>query len=408
MPAFLDRLLSALRTPRADGSGFGPIPDAARRTATTPARPGWLAGCVLLLLLAAPAQAHKASDSYLMLAAHGEQVTGHWDIALRDLDEAIGLDADQDGQLTWGEVKARHGAIAAYALTRLGIEGGGRPCRLDGGQQTLERHTDGVYTSLPLTATCPAGTASLRLDYRLLFDLDRLHRGLARVSHDGSTESLVFSPEQPRQSVTERGSWQTAVEFARQGVIHIWTGYDHILFLLSLLLPAVLVWRDGGWQASAGWRPGVADTARVVTSFTLAHSITLSLAALGVVSLESRWVESTIAASVVLAAINNLYPVIRGRRWAVAFGFGLIHGFGFASVLAELALPRAQLVTALVSFNLGVELGQLAIVAAFLPLAYALRGSWLYRRLTVSAGSIAIIVLAGNWFVQRAFNLPGL
>ncbi len=154
---------------------------------------------------------------------------------------------------------------------------------------------------------------------------------------------------------------------------HIWIGFDHILFLLSLLLPAVLIWRASRWQAVETFRAAFVDVFRIVTSFTVAHSITLSLATLGFVSLPSRWVESAIAASVVLAALNNLWPLFHGRRWMVAFGFGLIHGFGFASVLVDLGLPRETLVLALVGFNLGVEAGQLAIVALFLPLAFALR-----------------------------------
>ena len=144
---------------------------------------------------------------------------------------------------------------------------------------------------------------------------------------------------------------------------------------------------------------------RIVTAFTVAHSITLSLATLGLVTLPSRIVESSIAASVVLAALNNVYPVAHGRRWMVAFGFGLLHGFGFASVLVDLGLPQGALALALLGFNLGVECGQLAIVAAFLPLAYAVRRSWFYRRVVLLGGSLVIAVVASVWFVERAFNL---
>ena len=144
---------------------------------------------------------------------------------------------------------------------------------------------------------------------------------------------------------------------------------------------------------------------RIVTAFTLAHSITLTLATLGVVSLPTRMVEATIAASVVVAALNNVFPLFTGRRWTVAFGFGLVHGFGFASVLADLGLPQGALALALVGFNLGVEAGQLAIVAVFLPLAYALRRTVLYRQGVRIAGSLSIAALAGVWFAERAFNL---
>jgi hypothetical protein len=144
---------------------------------------------------------------------------------------------------------------------------------------------------------------------------------------------------------------------------------------------------------------------KVVTAFTLAHSLTLSLAALGVVSLPSRLVESAIALSVVLAALNNLRPLVYGRRWVIAFGFGLIHGFGFASVLADLGLPQDTLLIALVAFNLGVEIGQLAIVGIFLPIAYALRSSGFYRRVLFAYGSTAIAVIAFVWLAERALNV---
>ena len=112
-----------------------------------------------------------------------------------------------------------------------------------------------------------------------------------------------------------------------------------------------------------------------------------------------------IALSVLLAALNNLRPVVTERRWAVAFAFGLIHGFGFASVLADLGLPQGALLLALVGFNLGVEIGQLAIVAAFLPVAYALRARWVYRRLVFAGGSAAVALVAAVWLVERVFNL---
>src|SRR5207247_3039031 len=146
----------------------------------------------------------------------------------------------------------------------------------------------------------------------------------------------------------------------------------------------------GRWQAAGNFRAAFWDVVKVVTAFTLAHSITLSLAALSVVSLPSRLVESAIALSVVLAALNNLRPLVFEKRWVIAFCFGLVHGFGFASVLADLGLPQESLLIALVAFNLGVELGQLAIVGVFLPIAYNLRTTGVYQRVVVVYGSIVI------------------
>jgi hypothetical protein len=167
----------------------------------------------------------------------------------------------------------------------------------------------------------------------------------------------------------------------------------------------VLLRSDDGWRGAEQFRPAFLEVVNVVTAFTVAHSITLSLAALGVWTPPSRLVESAIAASVVLAALNNLVPRVLDFRWIVAFGFGLIDGFGFASVLSDLSLPRGSLLLSLFAFNLGVEVGQLAIVAAFLPVAWAARRTTAYRTGVMTFGSLAVLSLSGMWLVERAFDL---
>jgi hypothetical protein len=360
-----------------------------------------------LLGATTPAQAHKPSDSYLTLTQDGSTLRGQWDIALRDLDVAIGLDADGNGEITWGEVRVRHADIAAYALARLSITGDGQPCVARAGEQLIDQHTDGAYTVLNFEVGCPAPPQRLELGYRLFADLDPQHRGLLRLQAQGITRTAVLGPDSasPAYELKTTDRLAQFTDYVREGVWHIWIGFDHILFLLSLLLPAVLVWRAARWEAAASFRDAFVEVLKIVTSFTVAHSITLTLATLGFVALPSRWVEATIAASVVLAALNNLRPVFQGRRWAMAFGFGLVHGFGFASVLADLGLPQDALALALFGFNVGVELGQLAIVIAFLPLAYALRDTRFYQRVVLIGGSLAIALLAALWFVERAFGL---
>jgi hypothetical protein len=367
------------------------------------------AAMLLLGLLPALALAHKASDSRLSLdASHAAgPIEGRWDIALRDLEEAVGLDASDDGVITWGELRARHADIAAYALARLSIEADGQPCAIEAAEQLVDSHSDGAYTVLPLQIRCAGAPRELVIGYRLLADIDAQHRGLLALTTAAGTRSALLLPqgEPQRFTLAQPGRWRQFVDYLVEGVWHIWIGFDHILFLLALLLPAVLVWRPPRWQPVLRFAPAFGDVVRVVSAFTLAHSITLSLATLQWVSLPSRAVESAIAASVLLAALNNLRPVVLGRRWAVAFGFGLIHGFGFASVLAELGLPADALWLALLGFNLGVEAGQLAIVLLFLPLAYALRRTTLYRHVIFSGGSLAIALLAAAWLAERAFNL---
>lgn len=361
---------------------------------------------LLWLGLGANAWAHKASDSYLVLTVQGQSVSGQWDIALRDIDFAIGLDSNGDGDITWGELRERHTALSAWALGRLNLQRGGT-CDVKVTQHQVDEHTDGAYAVLHLAGQCPASNTDLTLGYRLLFDLDALHRGLLKLTLDGQSHSAVLAPERAVQVFQATGSSRLTQlgQYLAEGIWHIWIGFDHILFLLSLLLPAVLIYQAKRWRAVAGFGEALREVLWVVTAFTAAHSITLTLAALKVVELPSRLVESAIALSVVLAAANNLRPVVTRRRWLVAFGFGLIHGFGFASVLAELGLPPDALVLSLLGFNLGVELGQLAIVLVFLPLAYGLRHSAFYRQGVFVGGSVLTLLVALVWLLERLFDL---
>ena len=363
---------------------------------------------LLLALAATTAQAHKPSDSYLAISVDGAAVRGQWDIALRDLEFALGLDANGDGQITWGELRARRKDVESYAFSRLGILSDRKSCILAPTAFLVDEHSDGAYAVLRFDADCGArAPASVEVGYSLFFDLDPTHRGLLRFERGGAAQTGVLSPERPRLAFKAGEDSRLAqfFDYLREGVWHIWIGFDHIIFLLSLLLPSVLILKSNAWSPAERFRDTFWDVFKVVTAFTVAHSITLSLAALAVISLPSRLVESTIALSVVLAALNNLKPVVAERRWAVAFAFGLIHGFGFASVLADLGLPQGTLLLALVGFNLGVEAGQLAIVGAFLPLAYALRRSWFYYRLVFTGGSAAIALVATVWLTERAFDV---
>jgi HupE / UreJ protein len=378
------------------------------------------------------ALAHKPSDSYLtMSVAQGSSdVAVRWDIALRDLDYVLQLDRDNDGALTWGEVRTRGDDITKYATANLALSSKDKPCLLSTtAPMQLDKHSDGTYAVLSLTAAC--GTVlsdALQVKYSLLFDVDPSHRGLVQwlppgsAGKDGKSEealSVILGTESATQNLPFQppSAWQSFKQYVVEGAFHIWIGYDHILFLLSLLLPAVLLFRRNDTNTSKkmfgnsqilpaeSFWGAFKEVLKVVTAFTLAHSITLSLAALGYISLPSRWVESVIAASIIVAAIQNIRGVVDSKRWIMAFGFGLIHGFGFASVLADLGLPQNALVTALIGFNVGVELGQLAIVAVFLPLAFWLRTTKFYQVGVFKWGSVLIALMALYWFVQRAFDL---
>ena len=361
------------------------------------------------------AWAHKPSDSYLTVRATtgSNTLAVRWDIALRDLEYVLMLDRDGNGELNWGEVRQREADITKLALSRLAFTSANKACPLSpSAAMMLDAHSDGNYVVLTLAASCPlidAAAGPLKAKYSMLFDVDPSHRGLVQWVAPGNAaaQALVFGTDSAEQTLALQSAsrWQTFKQYLVDGVWHIWIGYDHILFLLSLLLPAVLLRRNNRWEPAPTLRASFVEVLKVVTAFTLAHSITLSLAAVGLISLPSRLVESVIAASVIAAALNNLRGTIEGKRWLMAFVFGLIHGFGFASVLADLGLPKQALALALIGFNAGVEVGQLSIVAVFLPIAFALRGTRFYRVGVLTGGSLSVAALASWWLAQRLFDL---
>jgi hypothetical protein len=391
------------------------------------------------------ALAHKESDAYLTLrtdATNDHVMHGQWDIALRDLDFAIGIDANHDGAITWGEVQAQRKAIEDYALSRLEVKGDGLTCAIQSSGQKIDEHTDGAYAVILFNAVCDKNIPSkVTVVYRLMYDLDPYHRGIVTLRSGDKIAGAVLGPSNPVASLDlrEPDRWGEFKSFVTDGIWHIWTGIDHILFLLSLLLPAVLIrrrlpFRGNGWRVEAAlaessgalmavasqrpryrWEPtsqfwpACLDVIKIVSAFSLSHSVTLSLAVMGIVHLPSRLVESGIALSVMVAALNNVYPLVHKRVWMIAFAFGFIHGLGFASALAGLQLPAGAMAASLGGFSVGVEIGQEAIVLTFLPLAYLLRRTWFYQVVLLRWGSLLIIALATGWLVQRAFDIliPG-
>lgn len=377
--------------------------------------------------------AHTLSNSYLSLVVQGRDVSGQWDIAIRDLEYAVGVDANEDGTVTWGELKAQRQAIEETAMSSLSLTLGNRPVSVHPDRFLLDYHSDGAYAVILFSGQADAGVtdrSALAVRYNLFFDVDPQHRGLLNLQFkedtgvraangygsanglikamlSGQKASAVFDPVKRDQSFSRDlpTAGRQVLQFFHNGVWHIWSGYDHISFLLVLLLPAVLFYRKGKWESIDGLWPIFLNTVKIVTAFSLAHSITLTLAATGLLRLPSRLVESTIAASIVWGAVNNFYPRAQGKTWMIAFCFGLMHGFGFASALEEFGLTRGTLLRAVLSFNLGVEAGQLAIVCAFLPVAYALRKTRFYRDVVLRFGSLAIGALGMVWLIQRVFNL---
>jgi len=361
------------------------------------------AALLILLLTGTLARAHIASNGFLTLHIDGSRADGVMELAIRDAELAVGLDRDGNGKVTWGELKARQAALQTYVQGHLRIQGSNETCRMGYSPIKVNDRIDGMYVYLPFSAECSAALKSLSIEYTILEAEDPSHRGLLILTSNGVQTAVLGGKGGARHfELGAVSPWSSFVEYLRAGIWHIWSGIDHLLFLLSLLLPAVLVRKNHRWEAVPIAAPALLGIVKVVTAFTLAHSITLSLAAFDVVRLPSRLTESVIAASIIIAALNNVIPRVTEGRWRIAFAFGLLHGFGFASVLAEMGLPQGARMVSLVAFNLGVEVGQLAVVLAVMPLAYGLRSTAFYRRGVMPWGSSAIACLALVWLVQRA------
>lgn len=356
--------------------------------------------CMLLLLAwTTGARAHTVSTSYLRLETAGSP-TLRVDLPLRDLEDVVGLDADGDGRITWREVEAAESRIDAAVLSGVRVRRGDRDCQLIPQAIAIDSHAGTPHAVVQGPIECASATGAWELDYRLLFDRDRTHRALLAISAEGRSTGAVLDVDHP--------SWRPArsnvalfADFVKQGVWHIWMGYDHLAFLLLLLLPSVLERGQRGWVPVSSPRQIALRVLRVVTAFTVAHSITLSLAALGVFTPPAAPIEAAIALTVILAGLANLSSRLAVHGAAMAFAFGLIHGFGFANALAELGLRAGAIAAPLAGFNIGVEFGQLAVVAIALPALSALRSTKHYSLRILPGISIVTVMLAIGWLAQR-------
>jgi hypothetical protein len=370
-----------------------------------------LLALVLTTFVARRAEAHKPSDAYVHLSVEGAIVRARWDVSLRDLADATDLDGNEDGEVTWAEAKRIAGRARALAEAGLTVVAERSPCPVrppEDAAPRIVRHADGAYLVLTVDYACPAPPTSLELTYSLFFDRDPQHRGIVALDSGAGAKTCVLAAARPSCTLAVDGGASATRGFTAMvgtGLEHIAEGTDHLAFLFALLFPAVLVRRERSWDPAVALGPVVRDVLRVVTAFTIAHSLTLGLSAFGLVRLPSRLVESVIAASVVLAALNNVAPLFREGRWSVAFSLGLVHGFGFSATLEDLSLAKGTFVASLLGFNVGVELGQLVVVAAFLPVAFALRRTLFYRRGVLTVGSLALAALGVVWLAERALSL---
>jgi hypothetical protein len=361
---------------------------------------------VLLLLSPGMANARDAHESYLDLKVDNATVNGEWKIPLADLDAALQLDTDRNGDIVWQEMEPRRQDIESYLRSHLQILTNGVDPGLKFGKLIYGAQQGEPFILSELTIQAPGEVGRVDIECSLLAERYADYRSRLKIVWQGrgKHEALVSAQSGTLSFTRETASGAGFAELLQSGVWHIWIGYDHVLFLLVLLIPAVLRRTPTGREAVPDFAGAFARVTVIVSAFTIAHSITLTCAAMQWIVLPGRLVESAIAASVFIAAVLNFLPTTAGVRGAwLAFGFGLLHGFGFAGVLSEVDAAGAPLWRTLVAFNLGVEVGQLAIVATFLPIAFLLRNTRFYRTGVVYGGSSIAGLCALLWFVRRAF-----
>jgi hypothetical protein len=440
-----------------------PVPAWARLASTA-----LLHACLVLALAlgAGLAQAHKGSDAYLDVQEISDTATGGGaatspgasrpdaapaernirlalSVAIKDLDLLVPVDANADGKVTWGEVKAATPALLALVNEVVNLElPAGQPanaaaCRLNWQSDGAERRSDGAYVRFAAQVRCPA-TQALALRYTLLKDQDATHRLLVAgrmagqdlltttsplqtgalllgAAASAASVSSVSSVASGSAAIAASGRWPALRDYFGLGAHHLLEGYDHLAFLLALVLPLRLSLRfnsrkslraDGAASGTAtplgSAKAGVWwALLRTITAFTIGHSVTLMLATFGFTQASPAWVEPVIALSIAVTALLNLRPVPWVRVDVLALLFGMVHGFGFAGLLQEAAAPTGLLPWALAGFNLGVEAGQLIAVTAWVLLSQLFVARRWYARVVVRGGSVLLILVATFWFWQR-------
>ncbi len=374
--------------------------------------------------------AHQPGQSYLYFRVYENRIEGTVEMTVDDINNALGIDLDaspyykeKNQEIAKAEYPATWSQfipdIQHYLKSRIKLRNANQSLNIEFTDMEILPLSRSVYilsnfrlnpiTSIP---------DNIDIDYSILFDKDEKHRGLTIIGHNWqagiikneSISSLIFSPSNTSQtlSLKEKSLWKGFVALLKLGMWHIYIGIDHIFFLLALILPSVI--RKRRMDDRMDIKPVESFKAafwyilKIVTLFTVAHSITLSLAALGIINLDSRIVESLIALSIGLAALHNIYPIFSKSELLITFLFGLFHGMGFASVLGEKGIEGEFLALSLFGFNVGVEIGQALIVCVLFPILFFLRKKPFYKHILIY-GSIFLILASLYWFVERFFDV---
>jgi hypothetical protein len=340
------------------------------------------AAALVCLLIANPVFAHTVSKGLATITLSGSTVQYSLLLAVT----ATPPQAPDSIDLGPSNAPPDYHRLLAIVREQVQVDADGQPCQPDAGTITPPPQ-EGNTVSVLVPFRCAGAPRALAVRDQLFDRLGRDYVTIANIQWQGGSQQFVFQPAAPevRIAVGEGASARGTGSFFLLGVEHILIGYDHLLFLLMLILRGGNLW----------------SLLKIITAFTVAHSITLALAALSLVTLPERAVEAVIALSIAYVAAENLFfKQAASHRWAVSFLFGLVHGFGFSNVLRELGLPQKGLLWSLLSFNLGVEAGQALAVLVAVPVLLSLRKTRFEPR-TVAALSAVVLVVGLALFVER-------
>lgn len=360
---------------------------------------------------------HAVGEHYMYLEFHDDHIEGRIEFLVDDFREELGFDIFENGKASVPKMVQTAPQVHEYISKNFSMgPSPSQPYQLKFSDPTLFS-PEGGWLQYNFRVDVENTPPELYITDTMIFDDDPLHRGILVIEEgdwpaEGYTMliSMVFRKSLPTQVLDVRNPQEVmnGIDMIWQGILHIWIGIDHILFLLSLALPVVLLRQNHKWEPVNSLGGSLWPLLKIVTVFTIAHSITLLLAGLDVINVPSRLVESIIALSIVLVALTNIFGKSHKTSLWIILVLGLFHGLGFASVMGDLPLRIAEFKSffvSVVAFNFGVELGQLAILLVLFPILFTLRKSSLYVPAVLKGGSVVLVLIAGYWFVERAFAL---
>ncbi len=345
--------------------------------------------------------AHNTDYARLVLDINNNTINAQLELTVADLEYKIGLDRDFNGKITWGELSENSDRLFKYVRDGIKIQNNKKTCKVSYQGLKVNQRIQKNYALLELAVQCPDKVQTLTVNYQLMFDVDAKHKLILGINEADKSVTRILTANKPEINYSRKNSSWGNIDFILSGIEHIWIGYDHILFLLCLLLAAIKTQKSGKQGSRKPIRKIMIEVIKLVTAFTIAHSVTFLLANFGIVKISPDLTEAVIALTVVMVALNNIFNVFDSGLWKIVFALGLVHGLGFANVMSALELSKAQSVLSILMFNAGVEIGQLLLIIIFVPVLVLLSGYKLYFKYLRPGMSWFISIIGVMWFIER-------